>query len=86
MTVRSEFRVVGTWRDQLADLEAKIAKLQAKREAEAKNSTDAMKRLQDEKSALQAQVATLEAAERERAASDDAQRSAVARQVHNMER
>ena len=67
-------------------MEAKIAKLQAKREAEAKNSTDAMKRLQDEKAALQAQVATLEAAERERAASDDAQRSAVARQVHNMER
>jgi len=60
--------------------------LEARREAESKNAADAMKRLQDEKAALQARVDTLEAAERERAASDAAQRSAVARQVQNMEK
>lgn len=78
--------LVGTWRDQLADAEAKTAKLQARREVESKHSQEAVKRLQDEKATLQARVSTLEAAERERAASDDAQRSAVARQVQNMER
>jgi membrane protein involved in colicin uptake len=78
--------LAGTWRDQLAEAEAKTARLQAKRDAEAKNAADAVKRLQDEKATLQARVASLEAAERERAAADDAQRSAVARQVQNMER
>lgn len=77
---------LGTWRENLAESDAKTAKLEAKRQAEAKNAAAAMKRLQDEKAAMQARVATLEAAERERAASNAAQRSAVARQVQNMER
>ena len=45
-----------------------------------------VRRLREEKEALQARVAGLEATERERAASGDAQRAAVARQVKGMER
>lgn len=79
-------RIAGTWKDTLAESEAKTAKLQARREAEAKHSADTAKRLQEEKAALQARVSSLEAAERERASSDDAQRAAVMRQIQSTER
>ena len=72
--------------DVQADAEARTAKLEARREAEATAAANTMAQLRKERADIAARCSKLELELRERASADDAQKRMVERQVKTMER